>query len=220
MQSAFVPTKMLAGDPSANAIRFPGETNFLMPASVDGADGPGATGGLFYTFKDNTFHGGVDRIELFRLNPDFATPANSTFNKIQTFPIAPYTYTVCGFFNFDCIPQGGRERVARCGAPTRHGTAPTLAVPGERIDPRRAVVAVAGPAGGRPRAGGLTAKCLAWMTVGREGVVDFAAPAAPAVDVAIATSPVTAAAAPARTRILLPTSFTLDLPLSGSPPRA
>lgn len=100
-------TKMLAGDPSATAIRFDGETNFLMPASVDGAGSPGNNGGLFYTFKDDSFHGGTDRIELFRLTPDFATPANSTFRKVDKLPIAPYTYTVCGFFNFDCIPQGG-----------------------------------------------------------------------------------------------------------------
>jgi hypothetical protein len=99
--------KMLAGDPSANAIRFPGETNFLMPATVAGVYAPGQKGGLFYTFKDDSFHGGVDRIELFRLTPDFATPANSTFTTIKSFPIAPYTYTVCGFFRFDCIPQGG-----------------------------------------------------------------------------------------------------------------
>ncbi len=102
-------TAMLAGDP-ANAVRFPGETNFLLPADVDGPNAPNAQGGLFYTFKDDSFPGhggGADRLELFQLNPDFGTPANSTFANIGTIPIASFTYTVCGFFVLDCIPQPG-----------------------------------------------------------------------------------------------------------------
>ena len=85
----------------------PAQTNFLLPADVDGPPPPPAGGGLFYTFKDDSFHGGADRIELFRLTPNFATPASSTFTLVKTFPIAPFTYTVCGFFNFNCIPQQG-----------------------------------------------------------------------------------------------------------------
>ena len=105
---AFNRAKMLAGDPTANFVKFTGQTNFLLPADSDGAPFPGTgTGGLFYTFKDNSFHGGTDRIELFRLNPDFVTPANSTFALIRRFPIAPFTYTVCGFFNLNCIRQPG-----------------------------------------------------------------------------------------------------------------
>jgi hypothetical protein len=104
---AFDRAKMLAGNPNASFVRFAGETNFLMPADVDGKNvGPPASGGLFYTFKDSDFHGGGrDRIELFELDPDFAVPANSTFALIRTFNVAPFTYTVCGFFNFNCIPQ-------------------------------------------------------------------------------------------------------------------
>jgi len=99
---------MLAGN-AATAQKFPGESNFMLPADVDGSNPPGLNeGGLFYTFKDSAFHGGAnDRIELFRLNPDFGTPANSTFGLVDSFPIAPFTYTVCGFFNFNCIPQSG-----------------------------------------------------------------------------------------------------------------
>ena len=104
---AFNRTKMLAGNPTANFVKFTGQTNFLLPADVDGPTAPPAGGGLFYTFKDNSFHGGVDRIELFRLQPNFATPANSTFTLVKTFPIAPFTYTVCGFFNLNCIRQQG-----------------------------------------------------------------------------------------------------------------
>jgi hypothetical protein len=103
-------TKMLAGDPTATAIRFPGETNFLMPANVEGTTAPDPQGGLFYTFKDDTFHGGSDRLQVFRLTPNFAVPANSTFGSIATIPISSFTYTVCGFFKSDCIPQPGTDQ--------------------------------------------------------------------------------------------------------------
>ena len=104
---AFNRTKMLAGDPTANFVKFTGQTNFLLPADIDGSTAPPAGGGLFYTFKDNSFHGGVDRIELFRLTPNFTNTANSTFSLVKTFQIAPFTYTVCGFFNLNCIRQKG-----------------------------------------------------------------------------------------------------------------
>jgi len=106
---AFDRKKMLAGNPSASFVKFTGETNFLLPADVDGSVDP-PRNGLFYTFKDDSFHGGSDRIELFELTPDFATPANSTFQRVATIPISPFTYTVCGFFNFNCVRQMGTTR--------------------------------------------------------------------------------------------------------------
>ncbi len=97
---------MLAGLP-ATQVKFTGETNFLMPADVDGATPPSATApGIFYTFKDDNYHGGGgDRLEIFELAPDFVTPANSTFQLATTIPISDYTYTVCGFFTLSCIRQ-------------------------------------------------------------------------------------------------------------------
>jgi hypothetical protein len=104
---AFDRTKMLLGDSSASFVRFTGETNFLMPADANGLLQP-TGGGLFYTFKDDVFHGvGHDRLELFQLTPDFVVPANSTFQKINQIPITRFTYTVCGFFNLNCIRQKG-----------------------------------------------------------------------------------------------------------------
>jgi len=98
---------MLAGL-AATFVRFSGETNFLLPASVDGSTPPpvGAPG-YFYTFKDNSFHGGADRLEIFEFNVDWVTPASSTFGLANTLNTASYTYTVCAFFVFDCIPQAG-----------------------------------------------------------------------------------------------------------------
>jgi hypothetical protein len=103
---AFNRAKMLVGDPSAELVRFDGETNLLLPATVAGSSAP-APGGYFFTFKDDQFHGGVDRIELFQLKANFKHPAKSKFTLVKSFPIASFTYTVCGFFNFDCIPQKG-----------------------------------------------------------------------------------------------------------------
>lgn len=107
---AFDRTSMLAGKP-ATGVRVPGETNLLMPADVDGPLAPDAQGGLFYTFKDAAFHQVTeDRIEVLQLTPDFATPANSTLRTVASIPIAPFTYTVCGFFQFFCIPQLGTDQ--------------------------------------------------------------------------------------------------------------
>jgi hypothetical protein len=101
---AFDRKKMLRGDSTAGLVRFSGETNLLMPSDVKGSGLP-VGGGYFYTFKDDAYHGGNDRIELFQLTPNFHHPKRSTFTLIDTFDIASFTYTVCGFFNFDCIPQ-------------------------------------------------------------------------------------------------------------------
>ena len=108
---AFNRTKMLVGDQTANFVKFTGQTNFLLPADLDGPTAPAAgSPGLFYTFKDDVFHGGVDRIELFALHADFTNPGSSTFTMTATFPIASFTYTVCGFFNFNCVSQPGTNQ--------------------------------------------------------------------------------------------------------------
>jgi hypothetical protein len=108
---AFDRTKMLVGDPSASFVRFSsGARNFLMPADVDGPLQP-TGGGLFYTFTDEAFHNlPHDRLEFFQLTPDFVVPANSTFQRIKIVNVTPFTYTVCGFFVLNCIPQKGTPR--------------------------------------------------------------------------------------------------------------
>ncbi|MGH2537907.1 MAG: hypothetical protein ACRDHL_10970, partial [Candidatus Promineifilaceae bacterium] len=104
---AFDRDNMLTGA-AATFQKFTGEDNLLLPADLDGpAAPPAGTPGYFYTFKDNSFHGGSDRIELFELDVDWDVPGNTTFSLVETFTIASYTYTVCGFFNFDCIRQMG-----------------------------------------------------------------------------------------------------------------
>jgi hypothetical protein len=97
--------QMLVGGP-ARSVRFAGQTNFLLAADIDGPTPPAAgEPAIFYTFKDDSYHGGTDRLELFDFHVDWGTPANSTFTLAQSIPVTPFTYTVCGFFNFNCIPQ-------------------------------------------------------------------------------------------------------------------
>lgn len=101
-------TAMLSGQ-TAGSIKFTGETNLLLPADIDGSTPPPAGApGLFYTFKDGSYHGGgPDRLEVFEFRPNFGTPASSTFTRVATIPVAEFTYTVCGFFNLACVPQPG-----------------------------------------------------------------------------------------------------------------
>ncbi|GAB4495356.1 MAG: hypothetical protein OHK0052_02630 [Anaerolineales bacterium] len=104
---AFDRVNMLNGQP-ATYVRFTGEDNFIMPADIDGATPPPAgTPGYFYTFKDNSYHGGVDRLEIFAFDVDWVTPGNSSFTLVDTLPMSSFTYTVCGWFSMNCIPQGG-----------------------------------------------------------------------------------------------------------------
>lgn len=71
---------------------------------------PVGTPGIFYTYKDNNFHGGVDRLEFFHFVANFTTPVSSSFALVQSLPITAYTYTVCGFFVLNCIHQGGTSQ--------------------------------------------------------------------------------------------------------------
>ena len=105
---AFDRSAMLAGEKEPRFVKFTGQTNLLLPADLDGPTGPPAgTPGYFYTFKDEAFHGGHDRIELFSLDVDWRRPRLSTFARVQVFRVAPFVYTVCGFFNFECAQQRG-----------------------------------------------------------------------------------------------------------------
>ncbi|MEI6623588.1 MAG: hypothetical protein WCP28_16990, partial [Actinomycetes bacterium] len=99
-------TKMLAGLP-ATAVRVGDQTNLLMPADVDGTTAPSSAGGLFYTFKSKNYapHSvPTDRLEVFQMTPDFSA-GTAAFSTIATLPVTPFTFTVCGFMVFVCVPQ-------------------------------------------------------------------------------------------------------------------
>ncbi len=104
---AFERSKMLVGQTAQSLQASVSGDNFLMPVDFNGhAAPPAGTPGYFYTFLDDSFHGGVDRIQLGSFQVDWATPGNSSWSSTDL-PIASFTYTVCGFFNFNCAPQAG-----------------------------------------------------------------------------------------------------------------
>lgn len=98
---------MLAGS-AATVLQFnvtaAGPHSMLMPADHDGADPPppGASG-YFLRHVDGALAGGVDRLELFEMEPDFVTPGNSTLSGPISLPTAAFA-SLCGL-SFDCIRQ-------------------------------------------------------------------------------------------------------------------
>ena len=109
---AFDRVRMLAGDP-AGVVRFADVSpNFVLPADVDGAAAPAdGSPGLYYTFLDSDFHGGAsDRLALYAFDLDWADAGAATFAEIGAVPVTPFNFTVCGFFDFFCIPQGGTSQ--------------------------------------------------------------------------------------------------------------
>ena len=107
---AFDRAKMLAGQ-AATYQKFIVDRNFMMPADLDGSTTPPAgSPNYFYTMMDDTYwpsigFPGADRLEVWEYHVDFDTPANSSFVHTASLPTEPFDYTVCGFFNFSCVPQ-------------------------------------------------------------------------------------------------------------------
>ncbi|NUM48509.1 MAG: hypothetical protein HUU38_27705, partial [Anaerolineales bacterium] len=107
---AFNRTNMLIGA-AATFQKFTGGTNLYLPSDVDGPTPPPVNApNLFYTFKDNSFHGGTDRLEVREFHVDWTTPGNTTFTLVSSPNVAPFTYTPCGFFNFSCVRQLGTSQ--------------------------------------------------------------------------------------------------------------
>ena len=102
---------MLAGTAARPFQKFSGFSNLLLPSDLDGTTAP-PTGAPnhFYTFKDNAFHGGADRLEIYDFDVDWAVPGNTTFQLVATLPIASFTYTACGFFDLNCLRQPGTNQ--------------------------------------------------------------------------------------------------------------
>jgi len=107
---------MLAGNVARPAQAFQSYYNFQMPADFDGSTLPPAgSNGYFYTIKDGGepyFNSpATDRIEVMEFNVDWATPANSTYGITTTITptqgLVAFTWTVCGFFVNNCLPQPG-----------------------------------------------------------------------------------------------------------------
>lgn len=112
---AFNRDKMLAGDGTAEMIAFLGPVQegtsdycfFLMPADLDGSPPPDGTPNLFTCVQSDEFPPvPADAIGVFAFHTDFATPAGSTFTKLDSVLTAPFDIDLCDFSDiFECIPQ-------------------------------------------------------------------------------------------------------------------
>jgi hypothetical protein len=106
--------QMIAGNPAAQVVRFTvAQTaqgpNGLLPADLDGdaLPPPGAPNYIVGS-RDDGFGAPSDALMLFKLKPDWTTPANSTFTGPTILPIAAFdTVFPCGGTGRACIPQPG-----------------------------------------------------------------------------------------------------------------
>jgi hypothetical protein len=111
--------RMLAGLPT-NGQYFFGFPNLLMPADSDGPTPPPEDSpGLLYTFRDEgePYFGiptpDADSIDVYEFDIDFLIPSNTTLELVQEITPAQgldeFNWTVCGFFNANCVPQPDTE---------------------------------------------------------------------------------------------------------------
>lgn len=88
--------KMLVGDPTASMIFFTtssgNDPSAFLPADCDGTPAPEGSPALFGYVRD----GNPDRIVLYSLHADWATPANSTFSQLVTLNPQAFSSSISG----------------------------------------------------------------------------------------------------------------------------
>ena len=111
---AFNKVKMIAGNPTAEVQRFrlnDGDNRYISiaPVSISGPTPPAAgSPGMFVYYNDDNFTASpadVDSISILSLQPDFATPANTTLSFQQGIAVAAFKSRVCGNSRA-CVPGG------------------------------------------------------------------------------------------------------------------
>ncbi|MBP7686751.1 MAG: DUF11 domain-containing protein [Thermoflexales bacterium] len=127
--AAYDRAKILAGDPTAQAVYFDlysVNSNFggMLPADLDGTPPPTGTPGLFFEVDDNTAGMGADALRVWELRPNWTIPAASTFG-ISGQP--NYTVTVASFNLPPCTATGTRTCIPQ------PGTTQKLDVIGDRL---------------------------------------------------------------------------------------
>lgn len=107
-------TAMLAGTPTT-AQMF-SQSNFgtigfqaSTPVSLNGTTlPPSGQPALLMRMRDDAWSGSAsDALEMWELDVDWVTPANSTLSQVQTLPTAPHDSELCGYTSFQCFPQPG-----------------------------------------------------------------------------------------------------------------
>jgi hypothetical protein len=82
----------------------------IAPADLDGPGAPpGNAPGVFVRHRDDEVHDRPgtpgDFLELFEFDPDFATPANSTFLGPLRIAVSEFDSDLCGTFSLECVKQ-------------------------------------------------------------------------------------------------------------------
>jgi subtilisin-like proprotein convertase family protein len=108
---AFDRNKILAGDPTAAFIYFDLQgldpsIGGMLPADADGSTPPPAgSPGLFSYFTATEFGDAQDGLRLFAFQPNFTTPASSTFTELPSIAVAAFDPRWVGF------PGGTRDDI-------------------------------------------------------------------------------------------------------------
>jgi uncharacterized repeat protein (TIGR01451 family) len=85
----------------------------LTPADLDGVILPPAgSPNNIMRHRDTEVHGpggypDQDIVEIWQFHVDWATPANSYFNKLADILVTEFDSDLCGLFSFSCFPQPG-----------------------------------------------------------------------------------------------------------------
>ena len=112
---AFDRMAMLAGNP-ATFQRFTVPDNqtinfqAMTPVGVEGSTAPPVgNSAYFMRMTDDAWSASVpaDRLEIYDLNVDFATPANSVFSGPTFLTTDPFDTELCGYTSFFCMNQPG-----------------------------------------------------------------------------------------------------------------
>lgn len=77
------------------------------PVSMNGTTlPPSGQPALLMRMRDDAWTGSAsDALEMWELDIDWTTPANSSLSQVQTIATAPHETELCGYTSFSCIPQ-------------------------------------------------------------------------------------------------------------------
>lgn len=109
-------TKMLVGDATATSQRFTTPDfptigfQATTPITFDnGILPPSGAPAMLMRMADDAWDASIpaDRLELWTLEVDFATPANSVLSGPDLLPTQPFDTELCGYTSFSCIDQPG-----------------------------------------------------------------------------------------------------------------
>lgn len=75
----------------------------MLPADLDGPSPPEGSPGYFLMVCDDSYSGGVDRLQVYQLKADWSETANSTLSGPEIINTAAFDFNMCG--GEKCIPQ-------------------------------------------------------------------------------------------------------------------